>query len=102
MDRRPRGGGRGRLNPLLWLAVSLLAAGGAYLVGWPALRGYRAREARDLNAERYLAWRGRARPRSPAGSTREGMTRDERRRIALGAALGSVALIALVAFFLAG
>ena len=86
---------------LVWLAVAAAAGTAAYLVGWPALRGYRAREARDLNAERYLAWRGRARPRPPAGSLREGMTADERRRVAAGAVLGAVALFAVVAFFLA-
>jgi hypothetical protein len=88
------------VSPLVWLALSLAAAGGAYIVAWPAFRGYRSREARDLNAERYLAWRGRARP-ARAGSMREGMTGDERRRIAIGMFLGLVALIALVAFFVA-
>lgn len=89
------------MSPLLWLALSLCAAGGAYLIAWPAVTGYRARDARDLNAERYLAWRGRARPRPAARSMREGMTRDERRRVAAGAILAVVAVIALVAFFLA-
>ena len=89
------------MTPLVWLAVAAAAGAAAYLVGWPALRGYRVREARDLNAERYLAWRGRARQRPAAGSMREGMTGDERRRIVVGAALGAVALVALVAFFLA-
>jgi hypothetical protein len=89
------------VTPLAWLALAIAAGAAAYVVGWPAMRRHRAREARDLNAERYLAWRGRARPRPPAESVREGMTADERRRIALGAVLGVVALLALVAFFVA-
>lgn len=88
------------MSPLLWLAVSVVVAGGAYLVGWPALRGYRAREARDLNAERYLAWRGRARPRVAGGSLREGMTGAERGRIVVGGLLAAAAVVALLAFFL--
>jgi hypothetical protein len=88
------------MTPLVWLAVAIAAAGGAYLVGWPALQTRRTREARDLNAERYLAWRGRARAR-PASSAGDGMTADERRRVLIGAALGVVAVAALVAFFVA-
>lgn len=82
----------------LWLALAIGAAVGAYLVGWPAWISYRAREARDLNAERYLAWRGRA-DRRPSGSLSEGMTGDERRRIGAGAVLAVVAVVALLAFF---
>ena len=83
---------------LAWLALAIAAGVAAYLVGWPAWIGYRAREARDDNAERYLAWRGRA-DRTPRTTTREGMTGDERRRISIGAGLAVVAVIALVAFF---
>ena len=86
--------------PLLWLAVALVAGAAAFLVGWPAWRSYRARESRDLNTERYRAWRGHSVRGQPA-STREGMTVDERRRIYGGAALGALALVAFVAFFLA-
>ncbi len=86
------------MTPLVWLAAALLAGGAAYLVGWPALESRRTRQARDLNAERYLAWRGRARERPPSAAT-EGMTADERRRVLIGAALGVVAVAALVAFF---
>ena len=86
--------------PLLWLAVALAAGAAAFLVGWPAWRSYRARESRDLNTERYRAWRGHSVRGQPA-STREGMTVDERRRIYGGAALGAIALTAFVAFFLA-
>jgi hypothetical protein len=84
--------------PVVWLAVAIAAGLAAYLVAWPAWIGYRSRDSRDLNAERYLAWRGRAQ-RPSAISTREGMTGDERRRVVAGAALGVVALVALVAFF---
>jgi hypothetical protein len=86
------------MSPLIWLATAGLAATGAYLVGGPAWRSSREREARDTNAERYLAWRGRA----PRGSVpRERLTPIERRRLALAAGLGLVAVVALVAFFVA-
>jgi hypothetical protein len=84
--------------PWLLLLGALLAGAGAYLVGGPAWASYRQREARDLNAERYLAWRGRA---SPPGSRsmNEGMTRAERRSLWLAGALAAVALACLVGFF---
>ncbi len=85
--------------PLLWLAVALVAGAAAFMVGWSAWRSYRARESRDLNTERYRAWRGHSVRGQPA-STREGMTVDERRRIYGAVAFGVIALIALVAFFL--
>lgn len=86
------------MPPLAWLAVAIAAGVGAYLAGWPAWQGYRARETRDDNTERYLRWRGRADRRSTV-STREGMTGEERRRIYAGAVLGVVSLAALLAFF---
>lgn len=87
------------MSPLFWLAAAIVAGAAAYLVGWPALRGYRARETRDLNAERYLAWRGRARTGRSAPSTREGMTGEERRRVMIAGALAVVAVASLIAFF---
>ncbi len=81
----------------LWLIGAIAAGGAAYLVGWPAWNGYRGREARDLNSERYLAWRGRA--DRNAGSAREGMTADERRRLLVAAALLIAAVVCLIAFF---
>ncbi len=86
------------MSPLLWLAVAIATAGGAWWIGWPAWRSYRARDVRDANADRYLAWRGRA-DRRPSASLAEGPTRDERRRLGFAIALGIVALGALVAFF---
>ena len=83
---------------LIWLAVAILAAVGAYLLWRPAWSAYQAREARDRNVERYLAWRGKAPPRG-SGSTREGMTGEERRRIYGAAALAALALVAFIAFF---
>lgn len=83
---------------LVWLLVTVVAAIGAYLVGWPAWQSYRSREARDLNTERYLAWRGRA-PRTARASVSEGMTGEERRRIYGGVALAAVAVVSLLAFF---
>lgn len=87
------------MTPLAWLALALAAGVAAYLVGMPALRGRRSREARDLNAERYLAWRGRARPRSSSPGLREGLTGDERGRLVIAAVLAVGAAAALVAFF---
>ena len=84
------------MPPLVWLAIALLAGGGAYLVAWPAWQSSRARETRDTNTERYLAWRGRA--RRGAQPSRP-MSSEDRRRLYLGAALGVFALLALVAFF---
>ena len=86
------------MSPFIWLFGAVVAGIAAYLVGWPAWGSYRSREARDLNAERYLAWRGRA-PRATERLTREGMTGEERRRIWAGAALGVLAVICLLAFF---
>ena len=86
------------MSPFIWLFGAVLAGVAAYLLGWPAWGSYRRREARDLNAERYLAWRGRAR-RGTERSTREGMTGEERRRIWAGAALGVLAVTCLLAFF---
>jgi drug/metabolite transporter (DMT)-like permease len=82
----------------IWLIGTVAAGAGAYLVGWPAWTSYQSREARDLNTERYLAWRGRA-DRTGTSSTREGMTGEERRRLWMAAALAIAALACLVAFF---
>lgn len=86
------------MSPLVWLFVALVAGAAGFLVGMPAWQSYRSRDARDLNAERYMAWRGRAVRGKPA-SVREGMTGEERRRIIAGAALGVLGLLALLAFF---
>jgi len=86
------------MPPLAWLGICAAAATAAYVVGWPAWRSYRSRGARDLNTDRYLAWRGRASEISRA-STREGMTNEERRRIYAGVALALGSVLALVAFF---
>jgi len=86
------------MSPLVWLVVALVAGAAGYVVGWPAWQSYRSRDARDLNAERYLAWRGRA-VRGEPSSVREGMTGEERRRIYAGAALGVLGALALLAFF---
>lgn len=83
---------------LLWLAGAVLAGGAAVAVGWPAWRDYRSRESRDLNAERYMAWRGRA-ARPGTRSMSEGFTLAERRRLYVAAALGVASLVCLALFF---
>jgi hypothetical protein len=85
---------------LAWLAIAIVAGIAAAAIGWPAWQSYRGREARDLNTERYLAWRGRA-ARAPGpsrGSVREGMTGEERRRIYVGAGLAIAAVVSLFVF----
>jgi hypothetical protein len=76
------------------VVVALVNGVAALVIGLPAWLSYRQREARDENAERYLTWRGRARP--PGASMREGMTRAERRRIWIGAVLAIIAVACLV------
>ena len=78
----------------LWLVGAAIAAVGAYLLGWPAWSAYRARTDRDTNAERYLAWRGRAdRPVDPS------LTVRERQRLAVAAFLALAAVFCVVGFF---
>jgi len=86
------------MSPLVWLVAAVLAGTAGYLVAWPAWQSYRSRESRDLNAERYLAWRGRA-VRPAGGGLREGMTGEERQRIYAGVALGVGSALALAVFF---
>ena len=85
------------MGPLLWLALAIAAGVAAYAVGWSAWSGYRSRDRRGSNTERYLAWRGRAVRGQP--SAREGVTGEERQRMYVGAALAVVAIVALLAFF---
>jgi hypothetical protein len=67
---------------------------GSYLAGWRTWSDSRARQARELNADRYLAWRGRAgRP------AERGLTQGERQRLIAAAVLGLVAIFCLVGFF---
>jgi hypothetical protein len=83
---------------LIWLGVAIIAGVLAYVVGRPAWASYRAREARDANVDRYLAWRGKAPPPGSA-PPREGLTGEERRNLYAAAALGALSVLALIAFF---
>lgn len=87
------------MSPLLWLGGAVVAGIAAYVVGSPALSAARTRGARDLNEERYLAWRGRA-PR-PSASVPRGMSPPERRRLWIAAGMAALAAACLVAFFVA-
>jgi ABC-type histidine transport system ATPase subunit len=84
---------------IAWLAAAVIAGAVAFLVGSPALQASRARQRRDLNAERYLAWRGRASRGENGGPA--GMSDGERRRLWIAAALAVGAAVCLVAFFVA-
>jgi hypothetical protein len=76
------------------VAIALITGAASLAIGLPAWRSWQARAASDRNTERYLAWRGRAdRATAEPG---QGMTVNERRRIAVGAALGIVAIVCLV------
>lgn len=77
-----------------WLLGVVAGVAGSYFVGWPAWSASRARRARDLNAERYLAWRGRA-GRAPADQQ---MTQRERQRLIAAALLALAAAFCLVGF----
>jgi hypothetical protein len=79
----------------LWLLGAAIAAFAAYVTGWPTWSGFAARRRRDLNTERYLAWRGRAGERPPDPR----LTKSERGRLAVAGALALVAAFCLVAFF---
>jgi hypothetical protein len=81
-----------------WLVGAAITGAGAYLVGWPTWTAFAARRTRDLNAERYLAWRGRAGQRPPDPR----LTSTERARLAVAGVLAVVAAFCLVAFFTYG
>lgn len=77
----------------LWLVGAAGTGAGAFFAGWPAWSASRDRRSRDLNAERYLAWRGRAvRPADMA------MTQRERRRLVVAGVLALLAVFCLVGF----
>ena len=86
------------MTPLVWLALAGGAAIAAYALGWPVLRSQRSRAAQDLNAERYLAWRGRARPTGARSAPRPALTADERRRLVIAGLAGVLAVAGLIAF----
>ena len=83
------------MSAWLWLLAAALAGVAAYVVGWPAWTGFVERTRRDLNAERYLAWRGRA----GAGRPEPGMTPGERARLVVAVVLALAAVFCLVGFF---
>ena len=87
------------MTSIVWLGVALAAGAAAYALGWPVLQRRRSREALDLQAERYLAWRGRARPRGANRATPAGLTSDERRRFVIAGFAGVLAVAAVIAFF---
>lgn len=74
-----------------YLVAAAVAALGASLLGWPTWRAYRARRDRDVNAQRYLAWRGRADRRPVAG-----LSPAEQRRLWAAAGLALIAVVAVL------
>ena len=87
------------MTAALWLAAAAVAAVAASLVGWPAYRESRARHEAATNADRYLAWRGRARRPTTRSAAEEHRRRRERQRLWLAAGLALVSIGCLVAFF---
>jgi hypothetical protein len=83
------------MSAWVWLLGAAVAGVAAYLVGWPTWTGFNARRRRDLNTERYLAWRGRAGDRPPDPR----LTTSERSRLAVAGVLALAAVFCLVAFF---
>jgi hypothetical protein len=83
------------VSSLVWLIGTLAAGVAAFAVAVPAWRSHQARQRRDLNTERYLAWRGRAGERPPDPR----LTAPERARLAVAAILALVAAFCLVGFF---
>ena len=83
------------MSAWVWLLGAATAAAAAYLAGWPTWSAYRARRRRDLNAERYLAWRGR-RGQGPPDPRLAG---SERARLGAAAVLAVVAVFCLVGYF---
>jgi hypothetical protein len=79
----------------LWLLGAVIAGVAAYFLGWPTWTGFAARRRRDLNTERYLAWRGRAGERPPDPR----LTGPERARLAVAGVLALVAVFCLIGFF---
>jgi hypothetical protein len=88
------------VSPAILVAVALVAGAASLVIGLPAWRTWRERVAAEKNAERYLAWRGRAESGAPAGSA--AMTSGERWRIVAGAVLALVAVACLVIGLSAG
>ena len=83
------------MSAWMWLLAATVAASGAYVAGWPTWSSFTARRRRDLNTERYLAWRGRAGERPPDAT----LTGPERTRLAFAVVLAVVAVFCLVGFF---
>ena len=79
----------------IWLVAAAAAGIGAYLVGWPTWSSFATRRRRDLNTERYLAWRGRAGERPPDPR----LTNAERGRLLVAGGLALAAAFSLVGFF---
>lgn len=83
------------MSSVVWLIGALAAGAAAFVVAVPAWRNHQARQRRDLNTERYLAWRGRAGERPPDPQ----LARGERGRLAVAGVLTLVAVFCLVGFF---
>ena len=86
------------MNPLIWLALAVAAGAGGVALGWPAWQSVRERRTRDTNADRYLAWRGRAAPPSALRASRR-LTPWEQRRVLAAALCIGLALMGLVLYF---
>jgi hypothetical protein len=86
------------VNPLIWLALAAAAGAGAAALGWPAWQSVRERRTRDTNADRYLAWRGRAAPPSVLRVSGRLTPWEQRRALAAAFCIG-LAVMGLVLYF---
>jgi hypothetical protein len=82
------------MTPWIWLLGTVIGGVVAYRTGAPAWRAYRSRLVRDVNTERYLAWRGRA----DRSRQRTEMTSLERNRLIAAGAVAVLAVFCLAAF----
>ena len=74
----------------------------AIAVGWPAYRRRQAMRERRQIEDRYMGWRGRARPRATGSPLDDMQAADIRRRLTIAGALAAVAVACLIGLLILG